>query len=228
MTISARVVSAAVVDARGIAGSSGTKWTWRELGIDLEARACGWPRRFEPDCPNFRRMDLLSRSVLLATEVAGVGSRGLLADKIRTNTALLSASSFGCLDSDVRFASGLGTAGEVEPAVFSYTLASTCLGEVAIRHGITGPSYALSVRPGDERQGLIEARSLLAHEEASAAVVFLGDAVKGETARAVGIEPHWRIAAFVVVANPEVSEWLAWDDAASPDVLARVAERLWR
>lgn len=227
MTRTARIVSAAVVDARGIAGSTGVVFTWVALGINPLARACGWPRAFGHDCEKFRRMDLLSRSVLLAAEVAGAGADGALGPAVRAETALVSAGAFGCLDSDVRFARGLMPGAEIEPAVFSYTLSSTSLGELAIRHGLTGPCYALSTAPGAEGEGLLEARGVLEGGEAAAAVVCLGDAVPEAAARAAGIEPRWLVGAFVVVCEPGVPAWLSWDDVRRPELLPYVADRLW-
>lgn len=228
MTRAARIASAAVVDARGVAGSTGAAFTWSDLGIDPLARACGWPRAFSPDCEKFRRMDVISRSVLLAAEAAGLNAGGVLVPAVRANTALVSAGAFGCLDSDVRFARGLMPDAEIEPAVFSYTLSSTSLGELAIRHGLNGPCYAFSTAPGTEGEALLEARALVENQEAAAAVVCLGDAVTEAAARGAGIQRRWLVAALVVVCEPDVPAWLSWDDVGRPDLLESIADRLWR
>ena len=57
---------------------------------------------------------------------------GEAASELARRTALVLGTSYGCLHSDVCFARGLEPGGTLRPAVFPYTLPSTCLGEVAI------------------------------------------------------------------------------------------------
>lgn len=222
-----QIVTAAIVDARGTVGSGVRARTWNELGIDPLARACAWPRSLSPTCEKFRRMDMLSRSVLLAAEMTGIGEPGFLHSELRADTALVLATTLGCLESDMRFARGLGRDGEIEPAVFSYTLSSTCLGELAIRHGLMGPSFAFSTPLGAEVDGLQEARALLESNEASAAMVCIGDAIPSDPACKLGMDPYWMVGAFLVMCDANRNPCLAWDDVERAGFLGRFANGLW-
>lgn len=166
-----------VADAVGVAGTLPVRVAWKELGVDPAGRAIPWKRLFRTPFPEFRRLDPLSRFCCLATEAMGIDARLSPADRPRT--ALVLATTHGCLHADLRFAQGLGEAC-VEPALFPYTLPSTCLGELAIRHGLSGPALCLSVGAGGEGAGIREARALVEIGDADAAVVCLGDALPGE------------------------------------------------
>ena len=93
----------------------------------------------------------------------------------RPRTAILLASSLGCLHADLRFQASLAPGAELEPAVFPYTLPSTCLGDLAIRHALMGPTLSLTTAPGLEEDGLAEAGRLIDLGEACGALVCLGD-----------------------------------------------------
>jgi hypothetical protein len=169
-----------VADADGVAGTGGVRVSWAELGVDPHGRLVPWKRIFRRPFPDFRRLDALSRSCCLAAEAAGL--ERTLPKGQRARTALVLATVLGCLDADLRFAACLKGA-PLEPAVFPYTLPSTCLGELAIRHGLGGPTLCLSTGPGEEATGVREARALMEVEDADAALVCLGDAMpKGRLA----------------------------------------------
>lgn len=124
--------------------------------------------------PTFRRLDRLSRALVIAAGAAGVGKR--LSAEERRDTALVLETERGCLESDLEFAADL-EAGVVRGPLFPYTLPSTCLGELALRHSLRGPTYCLAppngpADPADVgRSALAEARALLAEHEARFALV---------------------------------------------------------
>lgn len=218
-----RVAAAGVADETGVAGTGGTAVRWKDIGLDPRTRI-RWRLLFDEPFPEFRRLDPLSRFCCLAVEAARPGDH--LDEAQRRDTAVVLASTLGCLHADVRFAAGLEREAEIEPAVFPYTLPSTCLGDVAIRHRLTGPTLCLAAEDRDEQVGLREAARLLALEEASAALVCLGDVFWQPGAP--GVEPRWRLAALLLV--PQAP---APDDPLAPprleeDLLAAVRQHLWR
>ena len=173
MTGEVVITAAAVVDESGVRGSAGTRATWRETGLDPVAGRVRWKPIFGTSLVEFRRLDITSRMFLIAAEACGIETQ--VAAEHRETTALVLATSTGCLAADQRFEKSLHIDKGIEPAVFPYTLPSTCLGELAIRYRLRGPSICLSIEAGDERQGLDVASALLRTSEASLAVVLLGD-----------------------------------------------------
>ena len=167
-----------VADATGVAGTLPVRIAWAALDVDPHGRSLPWGRVFPGPFPEFRRLDPLSRFCCLAVEAMGLDRA--LSPALRPRTALVLATTLGCLHADLRFAKGLAKGAQVEPAVFPYTLPSTPLGELAIRHRIAGPTLCLSVEAGGEPLGVGEARALVEMGEADAAVVCLGDAMPGE------------------------------------------------
>ena len=136
---------------------------WADRGRDPTSGKVPWV--FDRPFKDFRRLDPLSRFCCLAAEAIGA--------EFPARTALVLATTYGCMHADHKFAHSL----ESIPAagVFPYTLPSTCLGDLAIRHKITGPSLCLTTP--DLGDGMIEARHILELGEADAALVCVGDVV---------------------------------------------------
>ena len=136
---------------------------WPDLEKDPSSGKVPWV--FDKPFPDFRRLDPLSRFVCLAVEAIG--------EDFPTRTALVLATSAGCLHADRKFAASLETIPSA--GVFPYTLPSTCLGDVAIRHKIMGPVLCLTTPL--RKEALAEAQLLLDMDEADAAIVCTGDVV---------------------------------------------------
>ena len=64
--------------------------------------------------------------------------------------------------------------------MFPYTLPSTCLGDVAIRHELVGPVLCLTTPRAED--ALDEALLMLHTDEADAAIVCTGDVLPPERA----------------------------------------------
>ena len=179
------VISAAgMVDRDGLRGTGDggrRRATWRDLGVDPVAGRIEWRSIFDRAFADFRRFDITTRMFVIAAEVCGLGDRVTAAD--RSRTAVVLASSTGCLAADLRFERSLHVAKGLEPRVFPYTLPSTCLGVIAIRHRFRGPTLCLSVPEGGEGEGLEAAALLITGGEATAALVCLGDWLPPEAAR---------------------------------------------
>jgi 3-oxoacyl-(acyl-carrier-protein) synthase len=181
MTDSTRITAASIADANGLRGSTGIRTKWSDVDQDPAAGQVKFKPIFGTRFPEFRRLDILSRMFVVATEACGLPA--LLDDETRIDTALVLATATGCLAADQRFERSLQIPKGIEPAVFPYTLPNTCLGEVAIRHRLRGPTLCLSVAPGEEGLALTTAQGLLLDREARAALVLLGDWVPGEKTR---------------------------------------------
>ena len=118
----------------------------------------------------FGRMDLASQLALLAVEKLGVNFDEWPRDRI----AICLASSAGSLATDAEYWQGRDQAGGPSPTLFTYTLPSAPLGEIAIRHRITGPNLCF-VSDGREVPG--EAEELLRRGEADACVCVIVEVV---------------------------------------------------
>jgi hypothetical protein len=173
MTSHLAITAACIVDPEGLRTSAGRRITWREHDLDPGAGVIRWQHLFAAAYSAFRRLDLTTRMFAIAAEALDLDRR-IDAGELAT-TAQVLATSTGCLTADLRFEAGLQQAAGIEPAVFPYTLPSTCLGEIAIRHGLRGPTLCLSVPPGGEWEGLATATELIEAQESSNAVVLLGD-----------------------------------------------------
>lgn len=167
-----RITALRHLDSVGVRGSAGACDSWQDLGVDPARGEVAWKRLFASPFRGFRRLDITSGMFVIAVEGLGLDA---LDEDVRRSTALVLASSTGCLAADLRFEASLRSPTGIKPAVFPYTLPSTCLGEVAIRHKLMGPTLCVSVDAGEERQGVDAARELLRAGEALAAVVLLGD-----------------------------------------------------
>lgn len=86
--------------------------------------------------PRFGRLDLASQLAVLAVESLGLDFETLRRDRV----GICLAARAGSLTTDVNFWSGRDNAGGPSPTLFAYTLPSAAIGEIAIRHRLTGPN----------------------------------------------------------------------------------------
>ena len=97
--------------------------------------------------PSFRRMDAYSRLGVTAIAFA-LQDAGLAEWTEKRKIGVIASSVYGCLRTDVDFydtvipRSKLGSS----PALFSYTLPNSFLGEAAIRFGLTGVGFVINER----------------------------------------------------------------------------------
>ena len=128
----------------------------------------------------FGRMDLLSQLALLAVEKLAVNFDELPRDRI----AICLASSAGSLSTDAEYWKGRDQAGGPSPTLFTYTLPSAPIGEIAIRHRITGPNLCFV---SDGREVQAEATELLRRGEADACVCVIVEVVSPTLAEFLGV-----------------------------------------
>jgi 3-oxoacyl-(acyl-carrier-protein) synthase len=87
----------------------------------------------------FRRLDLASQLALLAVECLGVDFDTQPRDRI----GICLGARAGSLAADLEFWRGRDAVGGPSPTLFAYTLPSSAIGEIAIRHRLTGPNLCL-------------------------------------------------------------------------------------
>ena len=214
-----RIAGAAALDPRGLVSSTGVV-----AAIDPYAKM-SWKPTFESPFKTFRRLDRPAKAACLTAEAAGVGD---LDPALRPETALVLGSVFGCLEADLEFAASLAEGREIRPALFPYTLPSTCLGELAVRYGLTGPCLCLSTPDGGEADALVEAVAYLEQGEAEAAVVCLGDCLPEGPARVAGTEPRACFVTLILRRGPSGESVCDLDAVrVAPSPLAFVADHLW-
>ncbi len=108
----------------------------------------------------FGRLDLASQLALVAVEALGVNFDLLPRELI----GICLAARAGSLATDFDFWRGRDNAGGPSPTLFAYTLPSSAIGEIAIRHRLTGPNLCLT----GEGSIIPEACDLLRRGEAQA------------------------------------------------------------
>ena len=84
----------------------------------------------------FGRMDLASQLALLAVEPFAKHFDSMPRERI----AICLATRASSLSTDVEYWKGRDAAGGPSPTLFTYTLPSAAIGEIAIRHRLTGPN----------------------------------------------------------------------------------------
>lgn len=217
MTADPVVLGVGVVDAVGVFGSAGNRARWQELGVEPPGTARTLRDLFAVSDPTYRRIDRLSRALVLAGEAAGV--RTLLTAEQRAEAALVVETDLGCLESDLRYARSLDDP-LVDAAVFPYTLPSTCLGELALRLGLRGPTVCLSVAVDRGGESLAEVRRMLQAGEVAHALVASADVYAGERLRPAVLRVVLAVVARTVDGMAPVAPWPG-SDAAAFAALAR-------
>ncbi len=91
-----------------------------------------WSLLSDSDPSRFLRMDLMCRLGFMATELLAVNFDAM-PDARRYRLGVCVESFTGSLDTDIRFAQ------TPRPSIFAYTLPSTVIGEICIRHRLKGP-----------------------------------------------------------------------------------------
>ena len=132
--------------------------------------------------PRFGRLDLASQLALLAVETLGVNFDSFLRERI----AICLTAKAGSLTTDVEFWRGRDAVGGPSPTLFAYTLPSAAIGEIAIRHRLTGPNLCFV---SDGREVLPEAIDLLQRSEADGCVCVCVEAISTTAGELYGQAP---------------------------------------
>jgi 3-oxoacyl-(acyl-carrier-protein) synthase len=126
----------------------------------------------------FGRLDLISQLALLAVEPLAAHFDLLSRDRIGICLAVRA----GSLSTDVEYWKGRDAVGGPSPMLFAYTLPSSAIGEIAIRHRLTGPNLCFV---GDDALVLSEAVDWLRRGEADACICVYCDVVTAAAAEVI-------------------------------------------
>jgi 3-oxoacyl-(acyl-carrier-protein) synthase len=118
----------------------------------------------------FGRMDLMSQLALLAVESLKIN----FDDFSRERIAICLAAKTGSLSTDVDYWEGRKTPGGFSPTLFTYTLPSAAVGELAIRHRLTGPQICFV---GGGKNVLPEALDLIERGEVDGCVCVVANVI---------------------------------------------------
>ncbi len=147
----------------------------------------------------FGRLDLTSQLVLLAVENLRIDFSAFARDRV----AVCLATRAGSLATDLDYWNGRDAVGGPSPTLFAYTLPSAAIGEVAIRHRLTGPNLCFV---GDGRELVAEAADLLRRNEADACLCIAAHVVTAAVAGLTGLPASARAtAAFLAKYGPGIA-----------------------
>jgi len=198
-------MSEIVVKAAGWLGPEGfgndlvghTSWP-APLGEALrrgELEELRWSELFESEAQRFARMDWLSRLGLIAVELLDAHFE-TWEPLSREQTGVCVETTAGSLTSDAEF---LRLA---RPTVFTYTLPSTVIGEICIRHRFKGPMLCLMSSGKTTRAGIDEAVAWLRESSANYCLCVGCEAVSPAAADllppGVVLENAWQACALLL------------------------------
>jgi len=132
--------------------------------------------------PKFGRLDLASQLAVLAVESLRIQFDAWPRERI----GLCLAVQAGSLTTDEQYWQGRNQVGGPSPALFTYTLPSSPLGEVAIRHRLTGPNLCLV---GDDGIALAEAADWLRQGTVDGCLCISCKAISPAAAKLLNTEP---------------------------------------
>jgi 3-oxoacyl-(acyl-carrier-protein) synthase len=184
-----------------------------------EWEALRWSSLFTSETSRFGRMDFLSRLGLMAVELLDAGFASL-APAQRDRVGVCAESRSGSVATDVRFLQ------MPLASTFAYTIPSTVVGEICIRHRFRGPVMCLL--PGPGQGGSLEmAQGWLARGEADACLCVGCDHLDKEVAPWLPLPHHlssggWMGCAALVGKRPAHGRECRWP----PDPLETVARSL--
>lgn len=139
-------------------------------------------------------MDLSSQLSLLAIEPFTPHFEAVARDRI----AIVLAARAGSLPTDAAYWEGREAVGGLSPTLFTYTLPSAAVGEIAIRHRITGPNLCFV---GDSRDVLSEAAELLRTNEADACLAVFAHVVSPALTQKISLPEAARACAVFIGRN---------------------------
>ncbi|NLW49522.1 MAG: hypothetical protein GXY85_01590 [Candidatus Brocadiaceae bacterium] len=164
----------------------GNRRTWQSWdGAAPGADDLRWSMFSETPFDAFRRLDALCRYALSAVELLTLPPPA--AGGRRPDLGLCLGTQYGSLDADIAFIRTANNASGPSPRLFTYTLPSTALGEIAIRHRITGPNLCVLCGPDSGMAALREGTFMVADGTVAGCVCLGCDAVSMPVAgRSVG------------------------------------------
>jgi len=154
-----------------------------------------WSELFDSEAERFARMDWLSRLGLMAVELLDARFETWDAQD-REQTGICVETATGCLTSDAEFLR------LPRPTVFTYTLPSTVIGEICIRHRFKGPMLCLMSSGKSTRATIDEAAGWLREGSAKACLCVSCEAVSPDVAALLppdlALENKWQACALLL------------------------------
>jgi 3-oxoacyl-(acyl-carrier-protein) synthase len=154
-----------------------------------------WSALFKSEAQRFARMDWLSRLGLMAVELLDACFETRAAPDLE-QTGVCVETAAGCLTSDAEFLR------LPRPTVFSYTLPSTVIGEICIRHRFKGPMLCLMSSGNSTRAALDEAAAWLREGSAKSCLCVSCEAVSPAAAALLppdlALENTWQTCALLL------------------------------
>lgn len=203
------VTAAGLIDSRGCGGAHFPWREWKSMapagGGSPSQDSFRWGDLFDTPWRQFGRSDPLTKIATAAVELLRPVLESAGPDE-RESIGVYMGTTSGSLEIDARYWLDLKQAGKASPMMFTYTLPSTALGAIAIRHGLRGPINCLLCPWEDSGQVLDEALRSVGLGEAETIVCVYANAVGGEAARfSDAIDDHRRVesAAYAVLAQTE-------------------------
>jgi 3-oxoacyl-(acyl-carrier-protein) synthase len=153
------------------------------LSVQLQRGELGglhWSLLSDSDPSRFLRMDLMCRLGFMAAELLAVNFDAL-PDARRDELGVCVESFTGSLDTDIRFAQ------TPRPSIFAYTLPSTVIGEICIRHRLKGPVLSLVSPDTNGANALVEAAEWLRDGDAEMVLCLGIEALNRSTANSISL-----------------------------------------
>ena len=154
-----------------------------------------WSALFKSEAQRFARMDWLSRLGLMAVELLDAHFETRDAKDLE-QTGVCVETAAGCLTSDAEFLR------LPRPTVFSYTLPSTVIGEICIRHRFKGPMLCLMSSGNSTRAAIDEAAAWLREGSARSCLCVSCEAVSPDAAALLppdlALENSWQACALLL------------------------------
>lgn len=161
-----------------------------------------WSLLSDSDPSRFLRMDLMCRLGFMAAELLAVDF-DTLPEARRKRLGVCVESFTGSLDTDIRFAQ------TPRPSIFAYTLPSTVIGEICIRHRLKGPVLSLISPDTDGTNALTEAADWLRADDAEMVLCLGIEAMNVSTANSIclpeNLSPRGWHGAALLIGHPENS-----------------------
>ena len=164
----ALVTAFGFADATGVGNASATVAGPPGASFDLK-----WREISDRPLDRFGRMDALSRYGMASVEMLRLEE----SHEDRGRWGIVFATRYGSAATDALFIASMGAPGGASPLVFSYTLPSTLVGEVAMRHRITGTNLCVSAGSASIDAALWEAAGLVGGGRLEKCVAIAADAV---------------------------------------------------
>ena len=139
-----------------------------------------WSLLSDSDPSRFLRMDLMCRLGFMAVELLAVNFAAMT-DARRDRLGVCVESFTGSLDTDIRFAQ------TPRPSIFAYTLPSTVIGEICIRHRLKGPVLSLISTDTNGANALAEAAEWLRDGDAEMVLCLGIEAMNHSTANSISL-----------------------------------------